>query len=189
MILLTLGTGLRQGELLALQWSNINFDKGELEVKQSIRRVELIDSDGSKESKIILQPPKSKNSVRIVPIPSNIIPILKEHQAKQIEEEVNCKQAYEKNDFVFTTKLGKPIEARTLARSYQRLLKKAEIEYRKFHSLRHTYTTKLFEAGVPLKTVQILLGHSDISITANIYTHVMPKEKITAVEKINGLFV
>ncbi|WP_279233035.1 tyrosine-type recombinase/integrase [Fonticella tunisiensis] len=92
------------------------------------------------------------------------------------------------NDYVFTTNLGKNIDARNLLRSYERVLKKANIPYRKFHNLRHTYATKLFEAGVPLKTVSELLGHSNISITANIYTHVMPKEKITAAEKLNSLF-
>lgn len=60
--------------------------------------------------------------------------------------------------------------------------------YRKFHALRHTYATKLFEAGVSIKTVQELLGHSDISITANTYTHVMPQQKNNATEKINNLF-
>ncbi|MBV4424562.1 tyrosine-type recombinase/integrase [Clostridium tyrobutyricum] len=59
---------------------------------------------------------------------------------------------------------------------------------RKFHSLRHTYATRLFEKDVPIKTVQILLGHSDISTTSNIYVHIMPKQKIEAVNKINTLF-
>jgi integrase len=68
------------------------------------------------------------------------------------------------------------------------MLKKAGVEFKKFHALRHTYATKLFEKGVPLKTVQKLLGHSDISITANIYTHVMPEQKIDAAEELNHLF-
>ena len=73
--------------------------------------------------------------------------------------------------------------------SYKNLLIKAGIIHKKFHALRHTYATKLFERDVPLKTVQILLGHSDIYITANTYTHVIPREKITAVEKLNDLFI
>lgn len=67
------------------------------------------------------------------------------------------------------------------------MLKKAGVEFKKFHALRHTYATKLFEKGVPLKTVQKLLMHSDISITANIYTHVMPEQKIDATEELNDL--
>ncbi|MEY8001055.1 tyrosine-type recombinase/integrase [Clostridium sp. Mt-5] len=65
------------------------------------------------------------------------------------------------------------------------LLIKAKIKHKKFHCLRYTYATKLFEAGAPLKTVQALLGHSNIKTTADIYTHVMPKQKINAVEKLN----
>ena len=67
-------------------------------------------------------------------------------------------------------------------------MKKAELPHKKFHALRHTYATKLFENEVPLKTVSELLGHSSIEMTADIYTHVMPKEKTNAVEKINYIF-
>ena len=92
------------------------------------------------------------------------------------------------NNFVFTTILGLNIDARNLLRSYKRVLTRANIPYRKFHALRHTYATKLFERNVPLKTVQLLLGHADISTTADIYTHVMPDQKIKAVDKLNDLF-
>jgi len=68
------------------------------------------------------------------------------------------------------------------------LLKDSNIPYKKFHALRHTYATRLFEADIPIKTVQVLMGHSDIKTTMNIYTHVMPEEKTKAVEKINNLF-
>lgn len=73
--------------------------------------------------------------------------------------------------------------------SYKNLLIKAKIPHKKFHALRHTYATQLFEKGEPLKTVQTLLGHGDISITSNIYTHVMPKQKSNAAEKLNDLFI
>lgn len=179
LILLALGTGLREGELLGLKWSDIDFINKELKVERSIKQVSIINSDGSREYKTIIQTPKSKNSIRTVPIPSSLIPILKEQ---------DLQQKYANNDFVFTTETGNLIDARNLLRSYKRLLKNAGIPYKKFHALRHTYATKLFEANVPLKTVQTLLGHSDISITANIYTHVMPKEKIEAAEKLNNLF-
>ncbi len=72
---------------------------------------------------------------------------------------------------------------------YKRILTKAQVPYKKFHSLRHTYATRLFEANVPIKTVQKLLGHGDMSTTMNIYTHVMDNVKVEAVEKINDLFI
>lgn len=187
-ILLALGTGLRQGELLALKWSDLNIIDKELKVERSIKQVNIIAADGSKEYKTIIQTPKTKNSIRIVPIPSNLIPILENHSKNQKLEKLKVGSSYLDNDFIFTTELGKPINARNMTKTYKRILDKANIPYKKFHSLRHTYATKLFEKNVPLKTVQELLGHSDISITGNIYTHVMPKEKNKAAEKLNDLF-
>ncbi|GFZ34300.1 hypothetical protein CSC2_48260 [Clostridium zeae] len=88
---------------------------------------------------------------------------------------------------VFATELGNPIDGRSLSRSFHRILKAANIPDKKFHSLRHTYATRLFEKGVSLKTVQKLLGHSKLEITANIYTHVHLEEKIRAVELLNNV--
>lgn len=188
LILLALGTGLRQGELLGLKWNDIDLKNKTLKVKRSIKQVYIIAADGTKEYKTIEQSPKSKNSIRTVPIPSSLIPVLKKHELNQKSEKLKAGDSYNKSDYVFTTELGKTINARNLIRSYERLLAKVKIHYKKFHSLRHTYATKLFERDVPIKTVQMLLGHSDISITANIYTHVMPKKKIKAAEKLNDLF-
>lgn len=188
LILMALGTGLRQGELLALKWTDIDMDKKEVKVEKTIKRVKIIESDGSSKHEIITQPPKSKSSNRIIPIPSSLIPILKEHKNKQNRAKVKAGSSYTNNNYIFATATGNNLSTKNLFMSYKNLLKKAKISHKKFHSLRHTYATKLFEANVPLKTVQTLLGHSDISITANIYTHVMPKEKITAVEKLNDLF-
>lgn len=188
LILLALGTGLRQGELLGLKWSNVDLENKEIRVEQELKTVAIINGDGSRKYEIREQPLKTKNSVRTVPIPSSLIPILEKHKLQQKKEKLEAGPLYNDTEYVFTTETGKPIDARNLLRAYQRLLKKAGVPYRRFHALRHTYATKLFERGVPLKTVQMLLGHSDISVTANIYTHVMPEKKIDAAEKISDLF-
>ncbi|WP_125153142.1 tyrosine-type recombinase/integrase [Clostridium rectalis] len=188
LILMALGTGLRQGELLALTWDDIDMGNKEVTVNKSIKRVKIINADGTYEYKFLVQTPKTKNSIRNVPIPSSLTPVLKSHARKQLLEKVKAGPAYNENNLVFPNIFGNPTSVKNLFKSYKSLLKKVEIKHKKFHSLRHTYATKLFEKGVSLKTVQILLGHSDISITADIYTHVMPKEKINAVEKLNDLF-
>ncbi|MDF2884161.1 MAG: site-specific recombinase, phage integrase family [Clostridiaceae bacterium] len=189
LILLDLGTGLRQGELLALKWKNIDMENMELHVERSLKKVKIIESDGKFKHKTILQTPKSKSSVRIVPIPSTLKSILQGQALQQKKDKLKVGESYVKSDFVFTTESGNTINVKNLFKSYKNLLIKASIPHKKFHALRHTYATNLFEREVPLKTVSKLLGHSDISITANIYTHVMPKEKISAAEKLNDLFI
>ncbi|AAM25292.1 site-specific integrase [Thermoanaerobacter sp. CM-CNRG TB177] len=192
LFLLAFGTGLRQGELLGLKWTDIDFEKKELRVQRMIKQVTIIDEKGNRKYKTIEQIPKTKNSIRTVPIPSSLIPMLKEHRNRQREEKLKAGSVY-LNDvekgYVFTTELGNTIDASNLLKTYKKILNRAGVPYRKFHAIRHTYATKLFERGVPLKTVSELLGHSNISITANIYTHVIPKQKTNAVETLNDLFI
>lgn len=189
LFLLDLGTGLRQGELLGLKWTDIDIDKKELHVNRSIKQVNIIDQNGDKEYKTIEQVPKTKRSLRTVPIPSKLIDVLNTHSIRQKTEKLKAGDSYVKSDYVFTTELGTTIDASNLTKQYKKLLIKAEIEYRKFHSIRHTYATKLFQRDTKLKTVSELLGHSSISITADIYTHVIPKEKNDAAEVLNDLFL
>jgi len=189
LILLALGTGLRQGELLGLKWDNLDIDYKEIQVKLASKSVTIINADETRKFETREQPLKTKNSARTVPIPSSLVPILKKHKVNQKAEKLHIGSLYNENGYVFVTATGNLMNARNLLRAYERILKKAGVPYRRFHALRHTYSTKLFERGVPLKTVQILLGHSDISVTANIYTHVMPEKKIDAAEKINDLFI
>ncbi|URZ05867.1 tyrosine-type recombinase/integrase [Clostridium felsineum] len=189
LILLALGTGLRQGELLALTWNDIDFIKKEINVEKTIKKVKTFDDEGkSVGKKILIQSPKSVTSNRLVPIPSNLIELLKNHRIIQNIEKENADIIYTDNNLVFATCTGNFISTKNLFNSYSALLVKAKIKHKKFHALRHTYASQLFKVGVPLKTVQTLLGHSDISITANIYTHVMPSQKTNAVEKLNSLF-
>lgn len=187
LFLTALGTGLREGELLALKWSDIDLIENTVSVSKTIKRVPIIEKDGSRKYKLIEQEPKTKSSIRIVPLPDNIVAELEKHKAKQNIEKMENRDIYNDMNYIFADKFGSPLESKRPNRNFQSVLKSIDIKPIKFHSLRHTYATRLFEQNVPIKTVQKLMGHKDSSTTLDIYTHVMPSEKIKAVEKINNL--
>ncbi len=185
--ILALGTGLRMGELIALKWSDINFKNKTLNVKRAMSRAYVFEN-GKKVFKIEENTPKTNSSIRTIPIPSSVLKELQEHKKKQDLFKEIYKDVYEDKNYVFANSLGEFIKPDTISRSYAKILKEARIPHKKFHSLRHTYATRLSEKGVSLKTIQKLLGHASIRMTADIYTHVMDEEKVLAVEKINDIF-
>lgn len=189
LFLIALSTGLRLGELLALKWTDIDFESENLTVNRTIQRVTQISKDGTRISKLIEQDPKTKNSNRTVPIPKYILTKLKLYKKEQSKHKLYVGEIYNNKNYVFADELGNPIDDKRPGRNLKTILKSIDIEPIKFHALRHTYATRLFEAKVPPKTVQVLMGHYDISITMDIYTHVMEDVKIEAVDKINDIFV
>ena len=187
--IVALGTGLRIGEILGLKWSDIDFKNNELHVNRSLQKAAIYEDDKIVRYEVQETTPKTKNSLRTIPVPQNIIKKLIAHKKEQNELILLLQEEYDNKNYVFCNKLGKPIEDKRPGRNLKTILTSISIEPIKFHALRHTYATRLFEAGVAPKTVQHLMGHADIQTTMNIYTHVMKGEKIEAVDKINNLFV
>lgn len=181
-----LGTGLRRGEILALKWSDIDFDNKEVSVTKSIRYVTKNDITNIDKAQFIVQTPKSQSSIRKVPIPTNLVKELKIYKLKQSEIKLKNAVIYDNQDYVFAKEDGKPIEGQYLLRYYKKALENAGIEYRKFHVMRHTYASRLIENDVNIKVVQTLLGHSSLRMTSEIYAHILPKQKIDAVESLNN---
>ena len=171
LILLALGTGMRQGEILGLKWENVHLDEGYIKVVESIKSVTVFDSDGNKERKKVINTPKNHKS-RDIDIHDKLINILSKMNNT--------------TTFVFEDENGDTYSAKTLQANWKKTLLINSIPYKKFHALRHTYGTMLVANGADLKTVQELMGHYDISVT-QIYLHALPKTKKDAVNKLNSI--
>lgn len=181
--LLALSTGLREGELLALKYSDIKH--GAVTVSRQLNEHYRIGSDGSREMVSVLKEPKSVNSSRSVPIPENVMTVFEEHRSRHIEE--MRKNGYE-TDFIFTTAGGRLLNKGNFRHAWKRHLKRIGVPYRKFHACRATYCTLLCRRGVPLETASKLMGHSSVAITAQFYRMIDTGELRSAAEKINDLF-
>ena len=186
--IVALATGMRLGEILGLKWKYIDFTNNTIEVYNTIQRTFVFDDNMKKKLKTIEQTPKTENGTRVIPLPMSLIPKLKEHRKRQLENKLKYGQSYNISDYVFTDEIGRIIDNKKPNRNLQSILKTLGIEPIKFHGLRKTYATRLFENGVPPKTVQTLLGHADIQTTLNIYTEVMDTEKQKAVDTLNNIF-
>ena len=174
-------TGLRRGELLALTHGDIDGDV--VHVTKSIAHMTV-----GGEYKAVLTPTKTATSVRDVPVMSTLKPLLSAHikaeKLKHLRMGIPCRA----DSVLFSSATCGYRDARNVLRGLQRLYKRLELPETTFHALRHTFCTILAEQGVPLKTASVLMGHSNISITAQIYTHVDEAEKKRAMEKMAARF-
>ncbi|ODA40378.1 tyrosine-type recombinase/integrase [Desulfosporosinus sp. BG] len=178
--LLALGTGLRQGEILALKWENINLRNYSVTIKEAISRT---NAEG-----LIFKAPKTKKSKRTLPIPKEAAIALRLWRIVQRKEKLVAGAEYQDQGLVFTTIKGTIIYPRNFTRRFYSIRTQAGISKEiNLHALRHTYATRLLENGENLKTVQELMGHADISTTGNTYAHVMPEIKRQAVYNLDGL--
>lgn len=173
MILLDLATGLRLGELLALDWNCIDIKNKTIKVERSVKEVYIYDSDEKKHIETVFQVPKTIHSFRTLPIPGNILKRLKKIKNK--------------NGLLFKDNDETPLKGKNVSMAWSKILKKCNIPHKKFHSIRHTYASMLLKNGVDIQTVSELMGHSDISIT-QIYLHSSETQKHDAIDKINYLF-
>lgn len=159
---LSLGTGLRMGEVLGLRWKDVDLEEGRARIVQTIQQT----SEGAK-----IVPPKTHRSRRIVLLPTFVVQTLKRHKANQGERRLAIGSAWVDNDLVVERGDGQPMLTRVLSRRFSTAARKTGLELT-FHGLRHGHATLMLAAGVNLKVVSERLGHSTIGITADLYTHV-----------------
>lgn len=170
-IYISLSTGLRIGEICALKWSDINVTDGTITVSRTIERIYIIEGE-KKHTELIINTPKTKNSCREIPMSKELLAMI-----KPLKKVVN-------EDFYVLTNDERPTEPRTYRNYYNGLMVKLDIPKLKYHGLRHSFATRCIEAGCDYKTVSVLLGHSNISTTLNLYVHPNMEQKKRCITKM-----
>ena len=172
-ILLCLFAGLRVGEVCALTWDDFNFEESVFYVRKTMQRIRIKD-DPNKKTEVKIFQPKSDCSTRTIPIPDNLLPVLKAN--------------FTEGAFLLTGDKKKFVEPRTLQNRFHSILKKAGIAHANFHATRHTFATRCVEAGFDIKCLSEILGHADVAITLNRYVHPTMSLKAKNMSKLTGMF-
>ncbi len=177
-----LALGLRQGEALGLSWEDLDLDGGRLTVRHALQRLN---------GNYVLVEPKSRAGRRTIsPLPEVITTALKEHRRRQERERDALGGRWlNVQNLVFTTAYGAPLSASVVTHDFQRILQRAGLARIRFHDLRHSCASLLLAQGVPTRMIMELLGHSQITLTLNTYSHVLPsvrKETAAAMDRVFG---
>ena len=173
-----LALGLRQGEALGLRWGDIDFNGGTLRVSHQLQRI-----DG----RLTLVPPKTEKSRRTLVMPSMIAEQLREHEKRQVAEKLWAGSKWQENGLVFANRAGQPTQARRVIEQFHQALKQAGVRRVRFHDLRHSCATLLLVQGVSPRVVMEVLGHSEIALTMNAYSHVVPELQREAAQRMQAI--
>lgn len=175
-------TGIRQAELIGLRWSRVQIDK---EPYQILIREQIRPVDGKR----IRLPPKSKRSKRDIPIDTTLAAILREHRTRWQEEKLRLGRenpAWKTTDLVFPSEVGTPLGHENLRRHFYAALVKAKLHRIRFHDLRHTVGSLMLAMKINIIAVSEILGHSSVTVTAQVYAHSFIDQKREAVAAVTG---
>ena len=170
-IFICLSTGIRIGEICALTWEDIDIDSGVIHIRKTIQRI-YIREKGVRHTELLIDTPKTATSIRDIPMTKDLLSVL-----KPIRKVVNGQY------FVLTNE-AHPTEPRTYRNYYKKLLDKLGIPPIKFHGLRHSFATRCIESHCDYKTVSVILGHSNISTTLNLYVHPNMEQKKRCIDRM-----
>lgn len=178
--------GLRLSEALGLGWQHIDFDARTLTIERSLARVGRKSPEGSK---LIFEDCKTEQSRRVLHLSESAIRALREQRRRQAEARLAALPGrWQDLGLVFTTDRGTPLEQSNVHRDYKQLLAKAGLPNVRIHDLRHSSASLLLNLGIPLKTIQSILGHSSIKVTADIYAHMAPAMARDAADRLDRIF-
>jgi len=176
---LALHTGMREGELLGLKWDDLDWVTRQLQVK---RQLQVMPGKG-----LVFAEPKTAAGRRTIVLSKSMVEKLREHLDDQNQDRQKAREKWHENGLIFPTTIGTPMAARNMYEDFRKLLKRIDLPLIRFHDLRHTATTLMLQRGVHPKIVQERLGHADISMTLNTYSHVLPSMQAEAAEKLDEL--
>jgi integrase len=175
---LAVTTGLRQGELVGIKWSDVDWPNRRLRIQRQLQRLH---------GGLAFSEPKSAAGRRVIALGVATIEKLRKHQRLQLVEIQVAGKFWKENDMIFPSSKGTPMDPSNLYHNFKRLLVEAGLPNIRFHDLRYTAVTLMLQQGIHPKVVQERLGHSDISMTLNTYSHVLPVMQDDAAEKLDDL--
>lgn len=170
--------GLRQGEALGLRWQDVDLELGYVRISKQLQRI-----DG----RLQLVEPKTARSRRVIAVPTTIATGLREHRDRQNAEKKRAGERWTDSGFVFTGPEGMPLDGSAISKQFHRVLERAGLPQRRFHDLRHSCATLLLVQGVSPRVVMDVLGHSQIGLTMNTYSHVIPELRREAADRMDHL--
>lgn len=173
-----LALGMRRGEIAALRWEDVDLTAGSLHVRRTLVRIT---------GKVLSLSPKTDKGTRRIDLPAVVSAALKQHRFQQENERRLAGSAWQENGLVFTTPWGTAVLLEKFGVMLQEHLERAGLERRRFHDLRHSCASFLLAQGVPPKVVQEILGHSSITITLDVYGHLLPGARRDAADKMDDL--
>jgi integrase len=175
-ILLAMSTGLRRSEIFGLRWRDVDFEKGQLAVRQTLQEVRKT---------LYFREPKSAKSRRTIAVSALVLEALKRHRATQAADRLALGAGYRDLDLVLARWDGSPWKPESISTLFRGLVRRAGLGRVRFHDLRHSHATQLLRLGVPAKVVSERLGHATIGITLDTYTHVLPGMQEEAAKKVD----
>ncbi|MCM1316476.1 MAG: site-specific integrase [Prevotella sp.] len=188
-IRLTLCTGIRLGELLGLTWENTDLRSGTLFIRQTLNRLNKVDYNGvGDKTEIVIQSPKTKNSIRSIPLLPFIVKELQNWRNIQNDEKEMAGDNYQDSGMVVTNQLGGYVEPRTFKDYYNQILEAAGVGHFTFHALRHTFASRAMEQDMDAKTLSSILGHYSVAFTLDTYAHVLDNHKREEMMLMGNLF-
>lgn len=195
-IIFTLSTGIRMGEMLGLQWGDVDYRNHTIRVRRTVGRLQKVDESGKliprtagvPTTEIVARSPKSATAQRTIPLFSQIWNDLMTYYKKQQVFLQSQGIPLTPTTPIFSTPLGLVYEPRTYEDLFKRTLKEAGVSDINFHALRHTFATRALEAGMDIKVLSSILGHAQASTTLNLYAHALPDHKRQSMEKMSSYY-